>query len=1174
MNRNKNQRSDRTWASLPFAVLFAVFLLLGLAGPACQNNGVSESSRVEGNTTPGLAEVTVVVDGAIGPPSTFGLNQLLQSFQTSGITVNQTGSFEQADTHKVILLGTQMNSALIQDWIRSGSLELSGKKESLAVKKMAQDGKDILVLAGADERGLMYALLEIAQQVESLEDTAEWFTSLKEAAESPAVPVRSMAVLLHNEDCEKEWYYSKEYWQDYFGMLAADRWNTFNLIFSHQTPYLSPLYAFHVKIKEHPEVRAIGLSEEQREKNLKMLQTISSLAAERGIDFTLGIWQQIAWEGENQGSRQESMVRGLTRKNMHSYTYLALKTLLEQCPEIKTVQLRINHESGIDYGEQTEFYRDAVFKAIQDCARPVLLESRNVGLLVETIQASVDMGLPIRVSHKYWGEHMVFPYHPTRLMWTYSYGDWLKYPQLYANIFQVWSLGSHRLLLWGDPEYVRRFAPTTTFQNSSGFEICAPLSQKGYGNAPGAWRIFRHREREFYRWEYERYWSTYRLFGRLSYNPDAGDDIWMRELRQRFGRKAAPSIAKAYRSASRILPYILGSATFDYNMGSWAEKDMGGLINFFIHFISYNESRISGFEEFTSRTLEGIYSAKLTPPDIADRLERLADDCEQALNEAEGKIGGPNKEFWATQHDFLILSGMARYFSRKLRAAVNLSFYYALGDLSLLKKAVTQAEEGLRIWKGLSAVAEEIYSPNLVMGTGSHGHWTDNTSFVENDLKQLRDQEALFHLLGNFDYGFDFGPPSYSDNTTTFTPRYTNDYHVEHRFKGVSPESFYLTGIGYGWQGNPKLFSEQPKQIHRSTWRAVDFTKRDIPSNALLGDFVQGKDEAVFYIDLPEGHYQATLVMTDQTSAPADHGPMSVSVIERFGERRIITDRVIRKGETVVEKFNFNMVGSRYSNFRLKLRAAPGADFILNALTFTRIEPHIAHLPVRRSSPGREIEFTATVTLPDRVVLPEKNSLSIARGTTSNIEAPASVREVKLFFSANDGKTYSVLDMTSAGDAVYSVTVPGSQVKRGVIRYFIEAVDSIGQSIHLPARSNGGGYFSIGVSEDMEGPEIKHTPVMEGRPGQPVKIGVNVTDTSAIEEVRLYYRPTRQAMEYSVLTMYPEGQGSYSATIPGDIFTEEYDLLYYIEAVDEHGNGRFFPDPDTSDPQLVINLER
>ena len=42
-------------------------------------------------------------------------------------------------------------------------------------------------------------------------------------------------------------------------------------------------------------VKAEGITDAQREKNLEMLHFISSLAKDRGLDFTLSVWQQIAW---------------------------------------------------------------------------------------------------------------------------------------------------------------------------------------------------------------------------------------------------------------------------------------------------------------------------------------------------------------------------------------------------------------------------------------------------------------------------------------------------------------------------------------------------------------------------------------------------------------------------------------------------------------------------------------------------------------------------------------------------------------------------------------------------------------------------------------------------------------------------------------------------------------
>ena len=735
-------------------------------------------------------------------------------------------------------------------------------------------------------------------------------------------------------------------------------------------------------------------------------------------------------------------------------------------------------------------------------------------------------------------------------------------------------MGSHRLFLWGDPEYVRRFAPTTTFQNASGFEICAPLSQKGIGNAPGAWRVLKDKNREHYTWEFERYWSTYRLFGRLTYNPDTADEIWLRDIRRRFGAEAAPHMAEAYRKASRVVPTIQGQATADYNMYTWPEKDMGGPINFYLHYISFEEDRISSLMEHVDRLLQNKFSAKRNPEDTARRLEELSDACEDALAQAAKVVDGTNKEFWSTQKDFQLISGMARYFSRKIRAAYNLGLYYALSDLSLLKKATAYAEEGLELWKKLSAVADELYYDELVMGPGSYGHWKDNIPFVEDDLKQVRHQEELYNIVENFDFGFDFGPKPFNKVTEIYTAWHINAYTIEHRFQGVFPNSLFNPQKGFGWNDEVSLRAKQPEQVSKELWRASNKENLNVPGEALLSDFVQGNDQAVFRINLPQGHYQAAVIITDRSDNPVDHGPMNVSVIERFGERPILKDTMVKKGEMIVKKFNFNMVGSRYNTFRLKFSATPGADFIVTGLTFTRIEPHIAHLPLDKARPGQELTFDATVTLPEQILMPVKNSLSIARGTTSTIDPPDTINGVKFFYSTDGGKTYKTRDMDSLGNKIYTASITGGEVKKGELRYFIEAWDSIGQTIHLPSRTENDEYFLIQVTDDQDPPLVTHTPESECDPGKAIRVSAEVADKSGVKEVILYYRPTRQAMEYSKVTMIPTGNSIYEATIPGEIITTEFDLMYYIEAVDIFGNGIYFPDWHTTDPHITVKVRR
>jgi hypothetical protein len=1134
------------------------------------------------------SDVDIVVDGAIGPPAAFGLSRLREALHARGVTLNDKKSLQKARTPTAILIGTLEGSSLIKDLKQSGELDLSDQSESLAVQHIDHDGGELFVAAGADDRGLMYALLDIARRIELSQDQGSAspfdFDSIPDTSESPRVPVRSMALFLHSQDNEREWYYSKEYWEDYFGMLAASRWNAFNLVFSHQTPYLAPMYPFHVEIDAFPEVKVKGLSDEQREKNLEMLRFITSLAQQRGLNFTLSVWQQIAWGVGTHTRTQESMVSGYNEENMTEYTYLALKKLLRECPGITGLQLRLNYKSGVTYEDQPAFFREAVFRAAREAGRPIQIEVRDIGLLRETLDSALATGLPVRVSHKYWGEHMVFPYHPTRFIWTYTYGDWLKYPREADQIYQVWSLGSHRVLQWGDPEFVRRFAETTTFQDAVGFEMCTPLAQKGFGNALGAWRIFRDKGREYYTWEFERYWSFFALLGRLTYNPQSGDEFWMREIENRFGREAAPAIAEAYRSASRVLPFIAGQAIDNYNMGAWPEKDMGGLINYYLNLKPYDRARFTGFREHVENVLAGRTSGKLTPPEVAARLEALAASTESALDRAkavfqsstQSLLQASSKEFWATNMDFRILSGMARYFAHKIRAATGLGFYYRTGDIGQLRQAIRSGEKALAAWKELSARADEIYSDNLVFGPGSVGHWKDNIRFVEHDLKQLKYQEEIYRITQHADFAFDLGPEPFTSTTSRWSTTYTNDFTIEPRFRGVFPSSRYAPQSGYGWIESQDLDAPETERIPRYTWSGARIEEEGLPGNALLGDYIQGTGDAVFRIDLPEGHYQVTVFATDRSPDPTDHGPMSITVVERFGDRPILKSEALRAGQTVIKRFNINMIGERFVNFRIRFSADPGADFIVNALMFTRVEPHIDHVPVRKANPDQDINISASVSLPpapnDEYPL---TSLGIITSNASTLAIPDDIVRVTLKYSTETANEFRSLDMrpSASGPPVYGASILAGVVKSGEIRYYLEAEDSTGHQVRLPSADAADPYFRIDVTRDRTAPAVRHSAITQQSPGQPLLIKAMVADESGISKVLLYYRPTRQTMEYSVVMM--DGHGDeYTATIPGSMITKAYDIMYYIEAFDKHGNACLYPDPEVAQPYLVVKVER
>ena len=53
------------------------------------------------------------------------------------------------------------------------------------------------------------------------------------------------------------------------------------------------------------------------------------------------------------------------------------------------------------------------------------------------------------------------------------------------------------------------------------------------------------------------------------------------------------------------------------------------------------------------------------------------------------------------------------------------------------------------------------------------------------------------------------------------------------------------------------------------------------------------------------------------------------------------------------------------------------------------------------------------------------------------------------------------------------------------------------------------------------------------------------------------------------VTFYPAGLG----TIPVEAIRPDFDLVYYLEAVDEGGTGCFFPDWTKTAPYIIVQTE-
>lgn len=680
-------------------------------------------------------KVQLVVGGELAETGRWALGELRNVLESRGWIVQECDELESGSA---IIVGLA-ESPVIQEVLAKACMDLPNAPESLVIKWL---GPDTLIAAGRDLRGLVYALTELARAIELSLGDADPFAEVIETVESPEMTWRSMQLFLCNADLEREWYYRESFWEEYLSQLARCRYNNFSLTVGHQTSYMSPPYPFHVELPEFPKVWVPGLSQNERQRNLEMLRRISKMAQERGLHFTLGVWSQ------HDSGYGPPMVEGLDEDIRAECNALGLQKLLEACPAIDGVQFRMNRESGVPEDEQLEYY-EAQFRAIAECGRQIRLDIRAKGLSNQTIERAREIVENTVVSTKFWCEHLGQPYVMPAIQSAdinnyRRYGTWdlLEKPRDWDLIYRLWSVGTQRILLWGDPEWVRQFVRSCHF-GSVGFEVMAPLTNKGFGNKPGLWKILTDASYQPYKEEYQRYWMFYLLFGRLGYRSDTSGKVWRRELRQRFGKAAEP-IERTYRVVSGVMPLLTTVQQWSASVWRyWPELFAGRTLEQDIKIEPSDPTQFYGVAEYVDDALRSDLCGKWTPARVAGQFRKLAADTIAALEDARTTISdSENAEFRSTELDFLLLAYMANYHAERLTAGVHLAFYQRAQQPGRLVAALKYLRKAQGHWQALSNLADGVYHDNLVFGgfgRGHDGHWKDRLKDVDADIHRLEE---------------------------------------------------------------------------------------------------------------------------------------------------------------------------------------------------------------------------------------------------------------------------------------------------------------------------------------------------------------------------------------------------------------------------------------------------
>jgi hypothetical protein len=625
--------------------------------------------------------------------------------------------------------------------------------------KLARVG-DRLLVSGGNERGALYGLLDLAEQVRQGTALARIAPKTERARfgfrtikfNLPFSAYRASPTLeQHQEVCR-----DLKFWEAYLDMMAANRFNTLTLWSMH------PFHYFVVP-KSFPEAQTFSSAEMAEYRTL--WTRLFALAKERGIETYLINWNTFvspefarAHHFDAYHTSWAHIGDGTKDKIVEAYTRECVQQTIDEYPDLTGLGITLGERMGGQTpDERRQWLDDAFFAGIAAAKRPIKFiyraplsadtksggttseeNDRRTRAQIEGLRANPNIIAPVFTEFKYNWSHghsspQLFIVHGGKLSDAY----WNPPPTHHQVVWTVRNEDFY-VLRWGAPDFIREFIANNGAPHVGGVLVGSEcyIPAKDYITFEG--------KHKTWTWAFERQWLFYALWGRLLYNPQTSDRIFEGLLAERFGAAHAPALLQAWTLASRAQ---LRFAAFHqgrtdntlYTEGFTAWRDNDAFRFFDIENIIKHpvlDTKYINIADFVAAG--GVAPAgKISPLALADELERdMAEAQRLASTVRAGKKISPTLD--AELADIDAWSAHGRYFAAKLRGGVALATFRQTREAARQTEAIAQLEKAAACWRELAAAATRFNKPRMPHNAGEIFSWARFFPEVDRDIAIAR----------------------------------------------------------------------------------------------------------------------------------------------------------------------------------------------------------------------------------------------------------------------------------------------------------------------------------------------------------------------------------------------------------------------------------------------------
>jgi hypothetical protein len=687
------------------------------------------------------AEVTIAAPDS--PRLRFALGKLTSALHLRGDTMKRlppAGASAQPD----IVVLTSVGGA-----VNPGS-------EGFRLAK--RDGR--LRIAGGDERGAMYGVLDVAEQIRTgtlwnrIQDR-----TVKAQFEFRAIKFNlpwsayrtSPALEQHQETCK-----DLRYWEAFLDMMAENRFNVLSLWSMHP-------YTYMIRPKNFPE--ACPFNDAELAEWQKLWRGILAMARERGIETYLINWNIFVspefsrahnvapWSASlsHIGGRED-----FTGELVERYTKEVITQLLDEYPDLTGLGITLGERMGGMTPDQRRAWLEKTFFAgIAAAKRPAKFvyraplsagtgsggstseaNDRRSRAQIESLTNNITGPVYVEFKHNWSHAHSspdLFHVHGGPL----SDGYWNPPPTRHKV---VWTMRNEDIFIlrWGQPDFVREFIQR---QESRDYVGGAFIGSECY--IPALDYISKDGPHKNWRWAFQRQWLFYAVWGQLLYDPATPDARFEAMFDARFGKGAGKDLLAAWKLASRVplhfASFYKGSwdgSLYTEGFSSWTDRDKVPRklfdIDSFIKHPVLDTKRYVNIADFvkTGKAPSGASS----PLELADQLDRGRATTMKLVAKLRAR-GDASPTFDCELTDIEAWCAYSDYFAAKLRAGVALATARATQDLKQQQRAVTELETALTHWKRLASLGERFNRLPVLSNSADPFSWAALLPAVERDIE-------------------------------------------------------------------------------------------------------------------------------------------------------------------------------------------------------------------------------------------------------------------------------------------------------------------------------------------------------------------------------------------------------------------------------------------------------